>query len=147
MQALHSRAPERVEGLPLRVDVLLVHLVRHQHEPLALAEFDHLHLIIMVQALAGGVARVDGHQRAHALAAGASRLQLGLKQKPTACQLSTYQHQPNTHLPLARAASSWAWRAQHPTACHVSWSATQQHPSGRLDRNPIKQCLLNRNLT
>ena len=56
------------EGLVWAVDVGLVHLVCQQHDALLLAEFHHVHLVLVGQDLARGVAWVNHHQRAHILA-------------------------------------------------------------------------------
>jgi hypothetical protein len=64
----------RLERLPTalrRPQVLLVHLVREQHELVARGKVQHDAHVRLVERVARGVAGVDDHQRAHTLALGA----------------------------------------------------------------------------
>mmetsp|Transcript_7824 Transcript_7824/g.12798 ORF Transcript_7824/g.12798 Transcript_7824/m.12798 type:complete len:485 (+) Transcript_7824:414-1868(+) len=57
--------PAGDKGPARRVHVILIHLVRQQNDALLVAEPDEVLQLRLGEALAGGVARVDEHQRPH----------------------------------------------------------------------------------
>mmetsp|Transcript_37801 Transcript_37801/g.58806 ORF Transcript_37801/g.58806 Transcript_37801/m.58806 type:complete len:514 (+) Transcript_37801:75-1616(+) len=76
------------EGPLALVHVLLVHLVRQEHYVARVAELHQVHQVLVGQAVAGGVARVDEDHAAHGHAPGAGvgvrALQLGQVERPPA---------------------------------------------------------------
>ena len=60
-----------VKDFPATYTLLLVHLIRHEQQPLSLAQLHNLPLVRGVERRAGGVTGVDHDERAHALTLGA----------------------------------------------------------------------------